>query len=72
MHILLSQSVLSSFLGAENENSIVTYNDSTDHELSSFCPRGSGARQFNFPEKKKKSAFPVSLLYVDKDWHRPY
>lgn len=38
MHMLLRQSVLSSFLGAENENNIVTYTEGIDHELSSFYP----------------------------------
>lgn len=41
MHMLLSQSVLASFLGAENENNIVTYKESIDHELSSFYPKWS-------------------------------
>lgn len=41
MHMLLSQSILASFLGAENENNIVTYKESIDHELSSFYPKWS-------------------------------
>lgn len=40
-HMLLSQSVLSSFLGAENENNVVVYKESTGHELSSFYPEWS-------------------------------
>lgn len=34
--LLLSQSVLSSFSGAENENNIVTYKETLDHKLSPF------------------------------------
>lgn len=41
MQVLLSQSVLSSFLGAENEDNIVTYKESTDHKLSSLYPEWS-------------------------------
>lgn len=36
MRLLLSQSVLSSFLGTENENNIVTYEETLDHRLSLF------------------------------------
>lgn len=36
MHLLLSQSVLSSFLGTENENNVVTYKETLDHKLSPF------------------------------------
>lgn len=35
-HLLLSQSVLSSFLGTENDNNIVTYKEIFDHKLSPF------------------------------------
>lgn len=41
VHVLLSQSALSSFLGAENENNIVIFKESIDRILSSFDPEWS-------------------------------